>query len=313
MKDDMIDKDRDELKEFNENPFDPERRRPEDIVRLFYTHNVPVIPVISKRGMLIGIIRKRDVISELSDIERVEKLKIDKFITKLAVKMTFDELLPHGKIREFVVINIFGDVQCKWPRAKLFAACENNNLLPVNEIEENKDEQIMEWIIYLILEFIPRPLYAVNEKGSTIFYNSHFEDICLKKLKKSEVDTGFIEKSFNDESKNDLISGNNDEELYFFNKDLEMYYEKVPMMSKDKKVGYLIYSDMNRSLSSPSMINGVDVRGMPLNKMLASIERQIIADAINQNRDMNAAARALKISRQALISKAKRFGISLKS
>ena len=193
----MTDKEKDELKEFSENPFDPEKVKPEDLVRLFYIHDVPVIPVVSRRGYLMGIIRKKDVISELSDIDRSRQLKTDKFITKLAHKMNFEDLLPYGKIREFVVINIFGEVQGKWPRSKLFAACEMYNQLPEKEEspDNQKEEQILEWIIYLILEFIPRPLYAINEKGSTIFYNSHFEDLYLKKFGVDEVDTKQVEKS----------------------------------------------------------------------------------------------------------------------
>ena len=61
-----------------------------------------------KRGILLGILSKEKVISELSDIERVNRQKIDDFITKVLRKMTLDDLLPLvGNIKEFVVINLF--------------------------------------------------------------------------------------------------------------------------------------------------------------------------------------------------------------
>ncbi|HON80198.1 MAG TPA: CBS domain-containing protein, partial [Spirochaetota bacterium] len=70
------------LKEFNENPYDPGKTKPEDIMRIFFVNNVPIIPVTSKSGLLIGILRKEDLVSELSDIERVRQQKTDQFISK---------------------------------------------------------------------------------------------------------------------------------------------------------------------------------------------------------------------------------------
>ena len=159
-----------DTKEFEENPFDHQNKRPEDVVRLFYLHDVPVIPVVSKRGMLLGILRKENVIAELSDIERVEKLKIDEFITRLAARMSFDDLLPYGKIKEFIVINIFGEEQGTWSRLQLFSACDTSRgSAPEAEIRKQQEDQALEWMIYLILEHIPRALYALNSNGSTIF------------------------------------------------------------------------------------------------------------------------------------------------
>ena len=196
------------LREFSENPFDVDSRRPEDVVRLFYIHDVPIIPVISKRGVLIGILRKESVISELSDIERVEKLKIDEFITRLAVKMNFDDLLQYGKIREFVVINIFGEVQGTWSRLQLFASCDSGKISSHDEVKKQQEDQLLEWMIYHILEHIPRALYALNENGKTVFYNSLFEEIYEEKLK-SEVDLSHAEKLFTGPSINELFSSFN--------------------------------------------------------------------------------------------------------
>lgn len=38
----------DAAREFEENPYQIDNKKPEDIVRLFYIHNVPIIPVISR-------------------------------------------------------------------------------------------------------------------------------------------------------------------------------------------------------------------------------------------------------------------------
>ncbi|MCP4134515.1 MAG: hypothetical protein GY754_26310 [bacterium] len=303
-----------ELRAFEENPYNPDNKKPEDIIRLFYSHDVPIIPVISKRGLLLGVIRKEDAIAELSDIERVSKLKIDKFVTKIARKMSFDELLVYGKIREFIIINIFGEVQGKWNRLQLFTACETNEKVKnVNgEIEKQKEEQVLEWMIYLILEHIPRALYALNEKGKTIFFNSYFEDIYTKKMH-SDVDTRFVEKTIKNAEKNELFSGKNDTEIYFYNKDLEIYYEKVPFVSKGKKVGFLIYCDEKYEKSTGLTFPGIDARAKSLADMLTSIERQLIVNAIKDaGNDLVKAAKSLKISKPALQSRVKKFNINIK-
>ena len=214
-------------KEFTENPYDHQNARPEDVVRLFYIHDVPIIPVVSKRGVLIGILKKQGIISELSDIERVEKLKIDEFITRNAVRMTFDDLIPYGKIREFVVINIFGEVQGKWSRIQLFTACDTaKGTDQESEVKKQQEDQVLEWMIYLILEHIPRALYAINEKGRTIFYNSHFEDLYTAKFG-SDVNVEMMEKLFSDPLRNELFSSADENDLTFHNDELDIFYEKI--------------------------------------------------------------------------------------
>jgi len=221
-----------ELREFRENPYDPEAKKPEDVVRIFYMNNVPLVPVVSHRGILLGILKKDDVVAELSDIERASKRSIDTFITALARKMPLDEVLPYvSDIREFVTINLFGEIQGNWSRLQLLAACESPRGADsiAADASQDREKQAMEWMIYLILEHIPRALYALNERGGTIFYNSHFEDLYETTLGR-EVDTAFVEKSIGDSEKNEVHTredGSN--EPYFYNRDMRIYYEKIPM------------------------------------------------------------------------------------
>jgi transcriptional regulator with PAS, ATPase and Fis domain len=306
---DEIKKEDTETREFTENPFDHQNRRPEDVVRLFYIHDVPVIPVISKRGMLIGILRKESVISELSDIERVEKLKIDEFITRLAVKMNLDDLLQYGKIREFVVINIFGELQGRWSRIQLFAACDNAKIShQEDEIKKQQEDQVLEWMIYHILEHVPRALYALNEKGKTIFYNSLFEDLYEEK-KNSEVDVEAVEKTISDPAGNELFSGLNQDDLHFYNSDLDIFYEKIPMTSSGKKSGFLIFCDKKSPGENEFKIPGVDLRNKSLLEILEAVERHLIVDAIRTSLSLENAAEKLKLTKQALTAKIKKFGI----
>ncbi len=301
-------------KAFEENPFNPENRRPEDIVRLFYTFDVPIIPVVSKRGILIGVLKKEDLVSELSDIERVDKLKIDDFVTRVAKKLNLDELLPYGWIKEFVVINIFGDVQGRWSRLQLFTASETPERSAAaadRESDVQKEEQILEWMIYLILEHIPRALYAVNINGKTIFYNSHFEDLYRRHFKK-DVDVAFVEDSIKDADKNELVSGKKSDELMFFNRDLKIHYEKIPLMSKRKKVGFLLYCTPDTDNKASSPIPGIDIKSKSLDTITDAVERIVLVDLLKDKKDLAAVAKTLKISQKSLTHKMKKHGIDWK-
>ena len=310
-------------RELTENPYNPDNKKPEDIVRLFYQFNVPIIPVISKRGILLGLLREEDVTSEMSDIERIESLKIDKFISKLIKKMTLDDLLAYAKkkdlykkehqreffkIKEFTVINLFGEVQGAWSRLQLFTACESPDMVNLSkkDIEDQSEEQILEWIIYLILEHIPRALYALNDKGKTIFYNSIFEDIYVKKFKK-DVDAQFIEKSFKSANKNDVLSNKNRKDLTFLNRDLDMTYEKIPLINKKKKVGFLIFGELQNAAKKQTI--EVDVKKGSLGQIIDSFERDVLVRFLQDGDTLQSVAKELEITKKTLQNKIDKLNI----
>ncbi|MCL1912004.1 MAG: hypothetical protein FWG13_07355 [Leptospirales bacterium] len=292
----------------SENPYSANGKQTSDIVRLFYINDTPIIPVVSKRGTLLGILKKDDVVAELSDLERSNKYKIDEFITKLAKKPPFEELLQYGAIREFPVINIFGELQGRWTRIQLLAAGDIPALEPKDDMRVHKEEQVLEWMIYLILEHIPRALYAVNEKGKTIFYNSRFEQLYTSKRKEEDVDLLFVEKTLKNADRNELVSGHDKYDIYFYNKDFELNYEKVPLLSNKKKVGYLIYFD-HMPAEDGITVTGADIRGMSLENILASVERQIIVDSLRSCMNIKDAAESLGITKQSLLKKMEKLEI----
>jgi len=292
----------------SENPYSANGKQISDIVRLFYINDIPIIPVVSKRGVLIGILKKDDVIAELSDLERSGKYSIDQFVTKLAKKPPFEELLQYGVIREFPLINIFGELQGRWTRIQLLAAGDIPAVEPDGEMRAQKEEQILEWMIYLILEHIPRALYAVNEKGKTIFYNSHFEQLYTSKRKEENVDVLFVEQSLKNADKNELVSGHDKSDIYFYNKDFELNYEKIHLMNNKKRVGYLIYFDRKPAKDGLTVM-GADIRGMSLEDILTSVERQILVESLRNGMEIKDAAEKLGITKQSFLNRMKKLEI----
>lgn len=299
----------DETIAFAENPFSAEEgRKTSDLMRMFYLYQVPVIPVISKRGILLGILKKDAVISELSDIERASKFPIDEFITRLAVKPSFEEVLPYAGIKEFPVINIFGEEQGRWSRLQLLSAAEKNEGRKAeNEIQDQQDEKIMEWIIYLILEHIPRPLYALNEDGKTIFYNSDFEDL-YKERKGGDIDVSFMEKILGSEKNNQLLSSMNVHEFRFFNSDIRSVYEKIPMLSRKKRVGWLLFFD--RTEGNVAELSDFDLSGKTLEEILSSVEKKVILHEMEKQADVSSLAKRFGIAKTSLVNRMKKLEIS---
>lgn len=300
--------------EFEENPYNTGTKGPEEIVRLFYVNDVPVLPVVSKRGVLLGILSKERVISELSDLERTGNQKVDDFITNILQKMSLDELLPvAGNIKEFVVINLFGEVSGKWTRLELFSACEQSKGKKDNEVRIQKDEHAFEWLVYLVLEHIPRALYAVNHKGKTFFYNSLFEDLFVEHMGR-DVDPAFVEKSFSNPGNNEFFyRDKGKKDIYFFNKDMNFYYERIPLTSENKKVGFLNFIDKNFNETSGAKFPGVDFNTMSYDEILQSVERSVLVNSIQQNNnDLDKTAKKIKLTKKALLKKIEVLGIDIK-
>jgi len=302
---------------FDENPYSPEIKKPEDIVRLFYVHNVPILPVVSKRGILLGILKKEDVIAELSDIAR-SSVKIDEFVQKLAKKMTMDELLPLVvNVKELIAIDLFGEVQGRWSRLDLFMAAEGH--YTKNEKEKGKEEKegqpkdtVIEWLIYMVLEHIPRALYAVNSNGKTIFFNGHFEEMYQNAFPEStDVDIAKVESILMDSSQNDIYTSHVYKRQFFYNKELKAYYERVPLKSENKTVGYLFMFERDitkQDLLVPDIISDTD----GIDELLSRAERSILVQALTQSSyDITQAAKMLHISVADIKKRIKHYDITL--
>jgi transcriptional regulator with PAS, ATPase and Fis domain len=299
------------LREFEENPYDPGRRTPEDVMRIFYQFNVPIVPVVSRRKTLLGIITKEEITSEMSDIDRFAHRTIDDFITGIVKKRTMDELLPYlAKEQEFVVINIFGEIQGRMTRMELLSSCEGAKKVECNddEIAASREAQVMEWMIYLILEHIPRALYAINAEGKTIFFNSLFEDLYKNAFESGDVDHEAVERLLADPDCNEYSYRSEDSsEIVFYNRELSAFYEKIPMHSHDKLTGYLVYFGRSDASTGavPARIEA------SLDERLALAERTFIVEELRRtSNDMKTAAAALGLSREALRKKMEKHGIS---
>ncbi|MCX7678846.1 MAG: hypothetical protein N2316_06470 [Spirochaetes bacterium] len=301
-----------EIRTFVENPYDPERLSPEDVMRHFFVDDVPILPVISKAGTLLGILRKDDLVSELSDIERVRKQKTDQIVQKLIKKMDVDDLLQYvAKHKEFSVINIFGEHVGKWSWLQLLEASESapKKKQSSHEVTKQKDLEILEWIIYSILEHIPRPLYAINNNGKTMFYNGHFEELLQQSLG-DDFDILSVEKIFSDAEKNDFYYNNKDE-ILFYNHVLNIYYEKIPMKSNNRQIGFLIFCDKQSNIPLSAFLTEKNLTKQSLDERLAVLEKIIISETIKEkDYNIDEAAKALQIPKKKLQEKISVYGLT---
>ena len=84
----------------------------------------------------------------------------------------------------------------------------------------------------------------------------------------------------------------------------------MPLLSSGKKSGFLIFFDNKSKADNSFKIPGVDLRGKSLQEIIDSVERHMLVEALRNNAAHDKAAVSLKISKQALASKIKKFGIN---
>ena len=99
------------------------------------------------------------------------------------------------------------------------------------------------------------------------------------------------------------MTGPHGDEPCFYNSELSLYYEKIPMVNKKKTVGYLIFTVRESEVKPGLKIPGVDIRGMALGEMLDAFERSVIVELFNKNSEQPAVAEALRISTKVLQGK----------
>jgi PAS domain-containing protein len=301
-----------DLLEYQNNPFDTDGKKASDVMRIFYQENLPLVPVVSRQNVLLGIITKERLTAAMSDIENFEQVKIDRFITSIAEKLTFEELLPMVKeTKEFTVINIFGERTGNWSRIDLLEASDTTRLKrdeTKREIEEQKSGQQIEWIIYMILEHIPRALYAVNTDGKTLFYNGYFEDEICNRLNWEDIDVEELEQIFINSEINDYIQNPAESGFIFYNTRLKLYYEKQPMKNNGKNVGYLIYCPkFTSSEISRPRLNGT------LAELLEQKEREILVETLQSSENAHEAYSKLGLTKSSFTKKIKKFNITTKT
>ncbi len=121
-----------------------------------------------------------------------------------------------------------------------------------------------------------------------------------------------VEKSIADGDKNELISGKKNDDLMFFNRDLKIHYEKIPLMSKRKKVGFLLYCTPDVDNRAASPIPGIDIKSKSLDHIADAVERLVLVDLLRDKNDLAAVAKSLKITHKSLAHKIKKHGINWK-
>lgn len=307
----------DELLAYENNPFDPDKKQAQDIMRIFFEQNVSILPVVSRKNVLLGIITKSALTAAMSDIDNFTSVKIDRFITDLASSMDFDSLIPHitGQ-KDFAVINIFGELVGRWSRVELLEATENvlRGKSVQEEIEGDKNDQTIEWMIYMILEHIPRALYALNGDGKTIFYNGYFEELALEKLETSDLDVMLLETLFQSSEENDFFENSENGDYYFYNRTLDLYYEKVPMKNDGLTLGYLIYCAKNLEQMNALSQEGRSFQTGLLTERIDAFERATLVDELKkQGGDASKASAVLGLTKASLQKKIKKHDIKLDS
>ncbi len=79
-----------------------------------------------------------------------------------------------------------------------------------------------------------------------------------------------------------------------------------------QKSGFLTYFRQYQSTKENLVISGVDIRGMSLEDILSSVERQLIVHAVRGVDDLKDAAESLKLTKHSLLGRMKKLGVEVK-
>ena len=94
---------------------------------------------------------------------------------------------------------------------------------------------------------------------------------------------------------------------------MNLYYEKVPLKSKKEKFGFLIFCLNESEIVENQEIAKIKLKKSSLADKLEEIEKEIIADQLFRNSDLDNVAEVLEISRKTLNTKIKKFNITIEN
>ena len=317
-----------------------------DLLSQFYRYGLDAFPIVEelkfseneaksnpkrkpkKRYKLVGVLRRTDLdrwVSDLSCLKR-EYPHIPRELVK-------------GRLLNSEIIEVFRDIE-KIPifneQAKLLTFWNENDLLHALSKNSKKKEETKsstkkeevpnflentEWMVSLLLQALPWPLYACNLEGKTLFFNGRFEkEVLEKRVLQSSIQKA--EEYFLEMIRNLLASSVVEErfktdKLYTFDNKLEYCIRILNIEAKKKIYGYFFIFQSKEDFALPFVKDFS--ASFSLDEFMSELEARILYEALGKHgENISHTAKSLGIKRSTLQNKVqrleidKRFGRSVK-
>jgi DNA-binding NtrC family response regulator len=127
-----------------------------------------------------------------------------------------------------------------------------------------------------------------------------------------EIDIDAVEKALANADVNEFFYSTNADDVFFYNKELDFYYEKIPLKNNDATIGFLIYCSRGLNEASQTVLPQIETKRRSLDQMLDAYVRKILVDAVKEHGyNLDAIAAELRISKNSLLKKIQKYRISV--
>lgn len=277
-----------------------------DIIRLFFKHDVDILPIIDSKNTFKGLILKRDLIDHSGDITFIEKSFssiVNNFLFKPTEKEFLQIISNLNENIEFPVLNLKGQVVSLWRKKNLldlfygFTKSTTKttlvpdidfeailNTLPVKILVTNSKDKIIFASNYFINEFDIKKEILINQSIVKIF----------PKINTSKIKDNFYPRIFKIRYQH--------KDIYYtiFNFEQKSYYIYYFTTGDESFIDFLKKESFEPIKMEDSLSNIVEEK-----------EKEIIKKVLKESDwNISEAARILKIPRQTLQYKINKYKIT---
>ena len=302
----------------------------EAIYRYFMMSPVSHLPVVGEDGNLKGLLSKKKLMLEMSDLaiadrdfEQIPKDFLDKEMS--------EELLQYFQKHKLIpVLSIHAEKKESWDKPRFLAEysrfTEKEVPLPQEEPrQQEKNSAAIQWYMELVLQGFPDAMFATDIDGNSVFYNEPFENtVLVHPLFRNSIQ--FAERYLRDMNR-DLVGKYLQQHeledlgvLQTYFKNINMVLRIITLKNNNKLAGYLYHfiKSEKRNLEEngkmfPSVADAYS-SALPLEKILEQVEKTYIEYSLKDNENnISHSAEKLGIPRTTLQNRMKFLKIRVES
>lgn len=286
-----------------------------DILRVFYRTGVPYLPVVDG-DRLLGIISRDALTARASDASRAET--------------EFDSIPEELFLPEPVGADVFSAIGSARHSPVLFADGQSGQLessrvlamIPARKRESpvqphasrpGAPEEVNLWLSRLLLAAVPYPLYAIDLKGKTLFYNGAFEKSIIAHQAFRSV--ARCEKSFLELSREllaqSIAEGKEKDALRGVIRETGTAAWMITLIDAGRVAGYLFAFEWKGAMVQ-DLFERMTVEGM--DSVMDELEKGTLLEALGRtDYNISRTAELLQTRRTTLQSRMKRLRLPLKA
>ena len=284
-----------------------------DILRVFYRTGAAFLPVVDG-DTLVGIIGRDALTARASDASRAEQ-EFDRVPDELLLPEPFepDVFSAIGSVRHCTVVSPDGQSsQIETSRILAMIPAKKREAAPKPHVRPGSPEEVNLWLSRLLLASVPNPLYAMDLKGKTLFYNGAFETSVISHQAFRSV--ARCEKAILELSRQllaeSIARGQENQPMRGMLRETGTAFWMVTLVDAGRVAGYLFAFERPLILEQ-ELFERMSVQGM--DHAMDGLEKGVLLHALGQTEyNISRTAELLQTRRTTLQSRMKRLRLPLK-